>query len=90
MQLFYAPDLQGEYYTLEEQESKHIIKVLRMKVGDTIHLTDGKGTICIGSLVNEDPRRCEVKITESQKEYGIRDYQVHIAIAPTGTSAIPL
>ena len=34
MHLFYTPDLLGEYYTLDEQESKHCIKVLRLKAGD--------------------------------------------------------
>ncbi len=64
MQLFYAHELKGELHTLEEQESKHIIRVLRMKCGDTIKLTDGAGKMCTGELVNEDPRRCEVKIIE--------------------------
>ncbi len=83
MQLFYAPDLKGELHTLEEQESKHIIRVLRMKTGDTIQLTDGVGRMCTGELINEDPRRCEVRIVKVQEEYGKRDYHVHIAIAPT-------
>lgn len=83
MQLFYAPNLKGELHTLEEQESKHIIRVLRMKTGDTIRLTDGAGRMCSGELINEDPRRCEVRIVKVQEEYGKRDFHIHIAIAPT-------
>jgi 16S rRNA (uracil1498-N3)-methyltransferase len=83
MQLFYAPDLAGDHYTLEEQESKHVIKVLRMRSGDTIMLTDGKGKLCTAELIVEDPRRCEVRLTDVKDEYGKRKYQVHIGIAPT-------
>lgn len=83
MQLFYAHELKGELHTLEEQESKHIIRVSRMKCGDTIQLTDGAGKMCTGELVNEDPRRCEVRIIEVQEEYGKRGFHLHVAIAPT-------
>ena len=83
MQLFYAPDLRGESHTLEEQESKHCIRVMRMKAGDTINLTDGKGNMFLAELVNEDPRRCQVRVIEIQKEYGRRDYRIHLAVAPT-------
>jgi 16S rRNA (uracil1498-N3)-methyltransferase len=83
MQLFYAPDLVGDHYTLEEQESKHVIKVLRMRSGDTIMLTDGRGKLCTAELTGEDPRRCELRIIDVKEEYGKRNYQVHIGIAPT-------
>ena len=45
MQLFYAPDLTTPRYTLGEEESKHCIRVLRLRRGDTLHLTDGRGTL---------------------------------------------
>lgn len=83
MQLFYAPDLQGDHYILSEQESKHCIKVLRMQIGDTILLTNGAGGMYTAKLENEDPRRCEVSIIKSQEGYGKRNYNIHIAIAPT-------
>lgn len=83
MQLFYAPDLKGELHTLEEQESKHIIRVLRMEEGDRIQLTDGAGKMCTAELINEDPRRCEVRIIDVQEGYGQRNFHIHVAIAPT-------
>ena len=70
MQLFYAPDLQGDSHTLDEQESRHIIKVLRMKAGDTIMLTDGAGNMYRGELINEDPR---MKRFERIKEMTMAD-----------------
>lgn len=33
MQIFYAPDIRGDKYTLDEKESKHSVRVLRMKRG---------------------------------------------------------
>lgn len=83
MQLFYAPDLTGDHYTLEEQESKHVIKVLRMRSGDTLMLTDGKGKLCTAELVNEDPRRCAVRIVEVKEDLGKKNFHLHIGIAPT-------
>lgn len=54
MQLFYAPDLTAPLYTLGEEESKHCIRVLRLRRGDTLHLTDGRGTLCRCEIAEED------------------------------------
>ena len=43
MQLFYAPDITPPLYTLSDEESKHCVRVLRLSVGDELHITDGKG-----------------------------------------------
>jgi len=83
MQLFYAPELKGDQYTLEEQESKHLIRVLRMKPGDTISLTDGSGNLYAAELINHNARSCTVRIIDVQAEYGKRNYHIHVAIAPT-------
>jgi 16S rRNA (uracil1498-N3)-methyltransferase len=83
MHLFYTPELQGEFYTLCEQESKHCIKVLRLQMGDEVRLSNGKGSLFRATLTNDDPRACEVRITEELKDFGKRHYQLHIAIAPT-------
>ena len=58
MQLFYAPDLTTPRYTLGEEESKHCIRVLRLRRGDTLHLTDGRGTLYRCEIAEEDARRC--------------------------------
>lgn len=83
MQLFYAPGLQGEKYTLDEQESKHCIKVLRLRPGDTIHLTDGLGNLFHAELLDENSRACTVGIVETFREYGKRPYHIHLGVAPT-------
>ena len=42
MLLLYAPDIAQNPY-LPEQEAHHCLKVLRMKAGDALKITDGKG-----------------------------------------------
>jgi len=52
-------------FILNEETSKHCIQVLRMKTGETLHLTDGKGGLCKAIITNEHKRNCEVNIVES-------------------------
>lgn len=83
MHLFYTPDISSELYTLNELESKHCIRVLRLKTGNNISLTDGKGNIYLTEIIEDHPKRCTVRVTEVQKEIGKRPYNIHIAVAPT-------
>lgn len=83
MQLFYTPDINGNFYTLREQESKHCIRVLRMSNGDVLFLTDGVGSLYKAEIENDSPKACRVKIIEEFQNFEKRDYYNHIAIAPT-------
>lgn len=83
MHLFYTPDIDSEIYTLSEDESKHAIRVLRLVVGDTIQLIDGKGNLFQAVVAEDHPKRCTVHVTDIQKEYGKRNFRLHIAMAPT-------
>ncbi|MDR2362592.1 MAG: 16S rRNA (uracil(1498)-N(3))-methyltransferase [Prevotellaceae bacterium] len=82
-QLFYAPDVCSERATLSEEESKHCIRALRLSVGDTIHLTDGRGTLYEARIISTDFKRCEVAITATHPTAGARPYYLHLAVAPT-------
>src|SRR6266481_9453286 len=83
MHLFYTPDIISNTYTLNEEESKHAIRVLRLKTGDKISLIDGKGGWYDAEIVSDHQKHCEVKIIDTKKEIGKRDWNLHIAIAPT-------
>lgn len=83
MQIFYAPDISGNIYTLNEEESKHCIRVLRLEVGDEITLIDGKGGLFKTRIVKPEPKRCQVEVFETFLEYEKRNHHLHIAIAPT-------
>lgn len=82
MQIFYAPDIQGDYYTLDENESKHIIRVLRMAKGDEVRLIDGKGNLFEGVISNPDSKKCIINITGVSLNFEKRSYWLHIAISP--------
>ncbi|WP_229203264.1 RsmE family RNA methyltransferase [Dyadobacter jejuensis] len=43
MHLFYQPDL--ALHELDDEESRHIFKVLRLRAQDIIYVTDGNGTL---------------------------------------------
>lgn len=86
MQLFYTPDITSNIYSLQEEEVRHCLKVLRLQKGDVIHLTDGKGTLYKAQISHIDKNSCNVEVIESQEEYGKRNHYLHIAIAPTKNS----
>jgi len=83
MHLFYTPDITTNFYTLEETESKHATKVLRLKVSDEIYLTNGKGSLYKAKIIDDNPKRCVVETVEEQKNYNQRNYYLHLAVAPT-------
>jgi 16S rRNA (uracil1498-N3)-methyltransferase len=83
MQLFYTPDITTDNYTLDEQESKHCIRVLRMRIGDKMHLTNGKGSMFQAAITDANPKACQLKIVETIHDFEKRNYWLHIAIAPT-------
>jgi 16S rRNA (uracil1498-N3)-methyltransferase len=83
MHLFYTPDINNALYTLNEEESKHCIKVLRLQKGDVIYLVDGKGGFFTTHIIDDHPKKCTVEVVESKREFGKRNYYLHIAVAPT-------
>lgn len=83
MHLFYTPDITSNTYTLNEEESKHGIRVLRLKIGDKVILIDGIGGWYEAVIKDDDPKNCTVNITETKKEFGKRIFHLHIAVAPT-------
>jgi 16S rRNA (uracil1498-N3)-methyltransferase len=83
MHLFYTPDIAAPNYVLNEDESKHCIRVLRLQQGDRIQLIDGKGGWHEAKITDDNAKKCAVTITNSRTEVGKRAYNIHIAIAPT-------
>lgn len=83
MNLFYAPEINDGSFTLNREESKHLVKVLRMKAGDQVHFTDGRGSIYCSEIIVANPNSCEVKIISKENGKDVRPYRLHIAIAPT-------
>jgi len=82
MQIFYAPDLKGDRYILDEKESKHSIRVLRMKKGTPVRLIDGRGNLYEGVITDPDPGGCAISILKTINDFEKRDWALHIAISP--------
>jgi 16S rRNA (uracil1498-N3)-methyltransferase len=84
MQLFYNPEISrdsGEI-TFDKEESRHIVKVLRMEEGDAFKITNGKGFFFDAEIISANPKRCVVKILSEDFQQPL-PYQLHLAVAPT-------
>lgn len=81
--LFFADDFQSGVCYLGPGESEHCVRVLRLRQGDRISVTNGKGTLFNATLLNVDAKKCSAVITEQKENHGKRDYHLHIALAPT-------
>ncbi|HUM96600.1 MAG TPA: RsmE family RNA methyltransferase [Chitinophagaceae bacterium] len=68
---FYIASYKAEkYLALDENTGRHIVQVLRMKKGDIIHLTDGKGHLLTCQIAETGKKNCSVEVKEAvlQKE----------------------
>jgi 16S rRNA (uracil1498-N3)-methyltransferase len=83
MHIFYTPELSGNTYTLDETESKHCVRVLRLEKGDEITLVDGRGGWFTAEIADPNPKRCAVNVIKSELNFEQRNFQVQVAIAPT-------
>ena len=83
MHLFYTPDISADFYQLDEEESKHCIRVLRLKNGDQVNLIDGKGGFYLAEIIDDHPKKTTLKVLSVQKEFSKRNHYLHIAVAPT-------
>ena len=82
MQIFYAPGIRGDNYILDENESKHSVRVLRLSKGDPVRLIDGNGNLYEGIITDPDPKGCSVKVKNVIHGFEKRNYFLHIAISP--------
>ncbi len=82
MYLFYVPEI-DQRWELDEEESQHCVRVLRLSVGDEILLTDGKGSTYQARITNPHPKHCAFEVLSSEQQVNKRPYRLHVAIAPT-------
>jgi 16S rRNA (uracil1498-N3)-methyltransferase len=85
LNIFYQPEIKTGILSLDEEEVKHAIKVLRLKDGDSIQVTDGKGGLYIGKITKSTFSKCEFQIIE-ETFHPKRNFNITIAIAPTKNS----
>lgn len=82
MHIFYSTDISGDRGQLDAEESRHAVKVLRMKLGDQLQVVDGLGGFYTAEVTNPSPKACEFRVVEKSEETQ-RGFNLTIAIAPT-------
>jgi 16S rRNA (uracil1498-N3)-methyltransferase len=83
---FYHEDLAEQKVQLSEDASKHLVQVLRMKNGETILLTDGKGKKATSMIIDDNRKRCVVQLI-SVEQVPPPERKVAIAISLTKNNA---
>ncbi|RZJ53144.1 MAG: 16S rRNA (uracil(1498)-N(3))-methyltransferase [Flavobacterium sp.] len=84
MQLFYNPNIDEttESFSFDKEESRHIIKVLRKKDSDILHVTNGSGLLFETEITLASDNKCTVKILSVTKADQPK-FHLHLVVAPT-------
>lgn len=83
MHIFYIPGIDGNEILMNEVESKHAVRVLRLNQGDKVKIADGAGNFYTAEITEPNPKRCKLSVISIQKEYEKRPFYLHMAVAPT-------
>ena len=85
--IFYVPTacnaVVGQQIYLDEDESAHCAKVLRLRPGEIISVIDGCGHLYDATLTLCDKKCCSATISSIETDVYIRPDRNHVAIAPT-------
>ena len=68
---------------LPQDEAGHCLRVLRMKEGDRLLITDGKGSFYNAVISVAQGKRCIVHIESEERQEPLWKGHLHIAMAPT-------
>lgn len=79
---FYAPEI-AETHTLPEADSGHAVRVLRMRIGDTLQVVDGAGNVYTCTLLDQHPKHALVDIVDVRQQPPVWDYNLTVMVAPT-------
>lgn len=82
MELFYSQDISDGFCSLDEQESRHCVKVLRHRTGDVINVIDGEGSLMECRIV-EASKRVSLEILSITPGFGSHNYHLQMAVCPT-------
>jgi 16S rRNA (uracil1498-N3)-methyltransferase len=89
MNLYYFPELTPEAVSaaplvrLVGDEAKHAVKVMRMKNGHKVYLTDGKGNRYESVMVNDLLGNVELKVLSCESAALSHNPALFLAVAPT-------
>jgi 16S rRNA (uracil1498-N3)-methyltransferase len=79
---FYKEDIDvaPKQIVLDEDTSKHIVQVLRMKIGEQLQLTNGKGNLFTCKITDDNRKKCSVEVIQ-KSEIANRQSTITIAIS---------
>ena len=84
MQLFYCKDITpNSLCTLDAEESRHAVRVLRLREGDELNVTDGKGNLYRCRIITAADRACGIEVTKQEFSIPNSQFSIHLAVAPT-------
>lgn len=81
MHLFFSNTILNKQIELDAEESRHLSKVLRLKVGDSVEAIDGKGNLYACKVLESHPKKSSLSIIETS--YKEEKFNIHLAVAPT-------
>lgn len=81
MHLFYQPNF-SELSALIDDEAFHAAKVLRLREGEEVRVTDGQGSWYDAVVQSSTPKRCDLKVVR-QTVQTPRPFRIEVALAPT-------
>ncbi len=82
MHLFFDENFSDKNPFLNQEESKHCIRVLRHTNGDHITVLNGNGSVYNAKITDANPKSCKLSIVDFKIEEK-RIFNLHIAVAPT-------
>lgn len=85
MNIFYQPEISTKSF-LNEEDSKHCVKVLRKTLKEKIIVVDGFGGFFECEITKPHEKKCEFNVISVIENYNVPQKKIHIAIAPTKNS----
>lgn len=79
---FYATQINNTEITLDENDSRHAVKSLRLSYGEPLEIVDGRGNVFSTEIISAHHKKCICKIIDVTQEDSL-PYSLHMAVAPT-------
>lgn len=80
MMRFFSENICGNHIELDQEESRHLTKVLRLKEGQKAEVFDGKGNLYLCTVSVPNPKKASLEIESSS--FKQEKFYVNLAVAP--------
>jgi 16S rRNA (uracil1498-N3)-methyltransferase len=81
MQLFYSNQISKTDIILDEEESKHCVKVLRKRAGDIIQVVDGKGNYYEAIINDDNNKKTVARIQFTIANWNVKSFRICMAVS---------